>query len=141
MVKNPRHALPDKSEERTVVIPVTVESFASFYSRDYRALLTLAHALTGDPGVVEDLVQETFLAAFLVWKDIANPGRWVRTAVSNKAMSRGRRERGHSQGDTLTRSAARIVDTLWRVQRAFFTTPTFLGAAQHEIICQSEDSG
>jgi len=70
---------------------VTVESFASFYAREYRAVLTLAHALTGDPGLAEDLTQETFLAAFLAWKGLANPEGWVRSAVSNKAMSWWRR--------------------------------------------------
>jgi RNA polymerase sigma-70 factor, ECF subfamily len=70
---------------------LTVESFDSFFSREYRPVLGLALVLTGDQAEAEDLVQEAFLAAFRGWAGIVNPGSWVRTAVSNRAMSWWRR--------------------------------------------------
>ena len=70
---------------------LTVESFDSFFSREYRPVLGLALVLTGDRAEAEDLVQEAFLAAFQGWAGIVNPGVWVRTAVSNRAMSWWRR--------------------------------------------------
>jgi RNA polymerase sigma-70 factor, ECF subfamily len=68
-----------------------VESFESFYGREYRPVLALANVLIGDRAQAEDLAQEVFVAAFQSWATIANPGAWVRAAVSNKAMSWWRR--------------------------------------------------
>lgn len=69
-----------------------VESFEGFFAREYRSVLALALALTGDRAQAEDLTQEGFLAAFAAWERIENPGPWIRTAVSNKAMSWWRRQ-------------------------------------------------
>jgi RNA polymerase sigma-70 factor (ECF subfamily) len=69
----------------------TVENFDGFYAREYRAVLALAIALTGDRAQSEDLAQEAFLAAFAGWERIQDPKAWVRVAVSNKAMSWWRR--------------------------------------------------
>jgi len=70
----------------------TVESFESFFAREYRGVFALALALTGDRGQSEDLTQEGFLAAFSAWERIEDPGAWIRVAVSNKAMSWWRRQ-------------------------------------------------
>lgn len=93
-----RHAEPDRAAEEVLV---TVEAFEGFYAREYRAVLTLAHALTGDPGQAEDLTQETFLSAYLAWGALRNPAGWVRAAVSNKAMSWWRRTYAATRAMTL----------------------------------------
>jgi hypothetical protein len=65
---------------------VLVESFESFFAREYRPVLALAFVLTGDRAAAEDLAQEAFLAAFRLWGSISTPGSWVRATVSNRAM-------------------------------------------------------
>ncbi|HVR33095.1 MAG TPA: sigma-70 family RNA polymerase sigma factor [Acidimicrobiia bacterium] len=70
---------------------VVVESFESFFAREYRPVLALAFVLTGDRTAAEDLAQEAFLAAFREWPSISSPGSWVRATVSNRAMSWWRR--------------------------------------------------
>lgn len=71
---------------------LTVAGFEGFFSREYRSVLALALALTGDRAQAEDLTQEGFMAAFAAWERIENPGVWIRTAISNKAMSWWRRQ-------------------------------------------------
>jgi len=70
----------------------TLQSFESFFALEYRGVLALALALTGDRVQSEDLTQESFMAAFAAWGRIDDPGAWIRTAVSNKAMSWWRRQ-------------------------------------------------
>lgn len=71
-----------------------VRGFDSFYQDEFRSVAGLAHVLTGDVSVGEDLAQEGFLAAYRRWDEIGGyeaPGAWVRKVVSNKAISRRRR--------------------------------------------------
>lgn len=69
----------------------TVESFEGFYAREYRAVLALVLALTGDRSLSEDLTQEGFMAVFADWERIQDPKAWIRVAVTNKSMSWWRR--------------------------------------------------
>lgn len=88
-----------------------VESFEGFFAREYRAVLAVALALTGDRGQAEDLTQEAFLAAFAAWEKIEVPKAWIRTAVSNKAMSWWRRQYASREAMTrLSPSEGRSVD-------------------------------
>lgn len=80
----------DAGVAQTSSTPV-VESFESFYSREYRPVLALARVLTGNLAQAEDLAQEAFIAAYRSWSGIHNPTGWIRSAVSNKAMSWWRR--------------------------------------------------
>jgi RNA polymerase sigma-70 factor (ECF subfamily) len=80
-----RRAEPERQEP-------LIESFEGFFVREYRGVLALALALTGDRAQAEDLAQEGFMAAFAAWERIEDPGAWIRTAVSNKAMSWWRRQ-------------------------------------------------
>lgn len=82
---------PDRIGVAEPTSDVLVESFESFFSREYRPVLALAFVLTGDRATAEDLAQEAFLAAFRSWASISSPGSWVRTTVSNRAMSWWRR--------------------------------------------------
>ena len=70
----------------------TVESFAGFYAREYRSVFAVALVLTGDRSQAEDLTQDSFLAAYAAWDRIEDPAAWIRTVVSNKAMSWWRRQ-------------------------------------------------
>ena len=65
--------------------------FEGFYRQQYRPVLALAHVLSGDPSLAEEVTQEAFMAAYRQWDRIDNPEGWVRTAVSNKVHSWRRR--------------------------------------------------
>lgn len=68
-----------------------VETFDSFYSRQYRSVLALTNVLVGDRASAEDLAQEAFVAAFRSWAKISQPEHWIRSVVSKMAMSWWRR--------------------------------------------------
>jgi RNA polymerase sigma-70 factor (sigma-E family) len=68
--------------------------FRAFYRGEYRAVLGLAYALSGDMATAEDLSQEAFMAAFRRWEEVGamdHPGAWVRRVVANKSVSLFRR--------------------------------------------------
>ena len=67
-------------------VPI-VQTFEAFYQTEYRSVLALAFVLTGHRTEAEDLAQEAFMSALKSWSSIENPPAWVRSAVSNKAMS------------------------------------------------------
>lgn len=69
-----------------------VEGFEAFFEKEYRRVLALALALTGDRAQAEDLTQEGFLAAFAHWDRIQDPRAWIRVVVTNKSMSWWRRQ-------------------------------------------------
>jgi RNA polymerase sigma-70 factor (ECF subfamily) len=81
----------------------TVESFESFYLREYRSVLALAVVLTGNRSTAEDLAQDAFMAAFRSWSDIGNASAWIRSVVSNKAMTWWRRS--HAANRAMARLA------------------------------------
>lgn len=71
-----------------------VPDFRAFYQREYRPILGMAYALTGDVATAEDLCQEAFMAAFRRWSEVRtmdHPGAWVRRVVANRSASRFRR--------------------------------------------------
>lgn len=68
-----------------------IETFDSFYQREYRSVLALANVLVGNHAAAEDLAQEAFVAALLSWSGINQPDHWVRSVVSKLAMSWWRR--------------------------------------------------
>jgi RNA polymerase sigma factor (sigma-70 family) len=70
------------------------EAFEDLYRREFRAVLALAYALSGNRWVAEDLAQDTFLAAHREWARIGlydDPGAWVRRVVANLSVSVFRR--------------------------------------------------
>jgi RNA polymerase sigma-70 factor, ECF subfamily len=82
--------------EETTDSPVMrgVPDFRAFYQREYRSLLGVAYALTGDLSTAEDLCQEAMMAAFRRWDEVGAieyPGAWVRRVVANRSASRFRR--------------------------------------------------
>lgn len=68
-----------------------VETFESFYLREFRSILALANVLVGDHGAAEDLTQEAFVAAFREWPDLDQPDHWIRSVISRRAKSWWRR--------------------------------------------------
>lgn len=71
-----------------------VESFDSFYQREFRVVMALAFVLSGSRSAAEELAQDAFLAALRRWDRIAqyeDPAAWVKRVVSNKSVSRFRR--------------------------------------------------
>jgi RNA polymerase sigma-70 factor (ECF subfamily) len=91
----------------TTDAPAGRRDFARFFADEYRAVLRLAYALTGEPAAAEDLTQEAFLAALRHWQRVAgyaDAGGWVRRVAANLAVSGWRRLR--SETGALARLAA-----------------------------------
>jgi RNA polymerase sigma-70 factor (ECF subfamily) len=79
-------------EDSAVV--VGLESFESFYRREFRSLVALALALSGSRLGAEDLAQEALMVAHRRWDEVARlerPGAWVRRVLSNMAVSEYRK--------------------------------------------------
>lgn len=82
--------------EETSDSPVVraVPDFRAFFQREYRQVLGVAYALTGDVSAAEDLCQEAFMAAFRRWDEVGvmeHSGAWVRRVIANRSASRFRR--------------------------------------------------
>src|SRR5437660_2674663 len=68
--------------------------FEAVYAAEYRPLLRLAFALTGQWGTAEDLTQEAFLRLHQRWARVSRyerPGAWLRRVLLNLATSWRRR--------------------------------------------------
>ncbi len=71
-----------------------VESFETFYQREYAATVAVARGLVGHRASAEDLAQECFIAAHRHWTRISgydNPRAWLRRVLVNRATSFHRR--------------------------------------------------
>lgn len=70
-----------------------VDPFIALYRSEYPAMVRLAHALTGDSGAAEDIVQEAFIRiqGHSIGRD--SPGGYLRTTVVNLCRDRARRHR------------------------------------------------
>ena len=80
---------------------MTEVEFGGFYEREYRAVVALAYALTGDRGVAADIAQDAFLAAWRDWDRVSAyecPEGWLRRVLVNMARSRWRRTRTEVRG-------------------------------------------
>ncbi len=81
-----------------VVVPdeidlAAVETYESFFRREYRGLVALAHALSG-PAAAEDVAQEAMLAVYRRWPEVSRldlPVAWVRRVCVNLAVTQLRR--------------------------------------------------
>jgi RNA polymerase sigma-70 factor, ECF subfamily len=73
------------------MVPVP-EDFDAFWHRERVSVTAFAYALTGSRTTAEDLAQEAFAAAATAWSTLQNPSAWVRRVVSNRAISRWRRQ-------------------------------------------------
>ena len=72
----------------------TGADFGDFYDTQWRPVMGMALALTGDRAAAEDLNQDAFATAYREWHRVGSydkPGAFVRRIVANNAVSRGRR--------------------------------------------------
>jgi YVTN family beta-propeller protein len=70
------------------------DGFEHFYLREYRGVVELAYALSGNRAGAEDIAQEAFLRAHRDWQRVGRyqyPGAWVRRVAANLATSAMRR--------------------------------------------------
>jgi RNA polymerase sigma-70 factor, ECF subfamily len=93
--------------ENLEATPIAAQrDFGRFFVDEYRPVLRLAYALSGEMSAAEDIAQDAFLAALRHWPRVAaydNPAAWVRRVAANKAVSRRRRLRNE------TKAYARLV--------------------------------
>lgn len=85
--------MPGVSHENTDLVPV-VRQFDEFYAVEYRKVLAVAYALSGNWSSAEDVTQEAFLRAHSQWSRVGAfdyPEAWVRKVASNLAVSLWRR--------------------------------------------------
>lgn len=74
--------------------PRPIESFASFYEREFAAIAFVAGTTAGDRASGEDIAQEAFTRASTEWNRVSGldkPGAWVRRVAINLALNRRRR--------------------------------------------------
>ena len=94
----------------------TVEGFDGFYRREYPAVVALAYALCGRPGVAEELAQDAFLIAHRQWDEVSRyerPSAFVRRVVINAAVSHRRRLAAEARAlGRLIAGARPAIDTL-----------------------------
>jgi RNA polymerase sigma-70 factor (ECF subfamily) len=87
--------VPDRGGVRGERLIVGAEAgFDAFYAQEYRGVVGLALALSGNRWAAEDLAQEAFLAAHRSWDRVGaypRPDLWVRRVVANLAVSAFRR--------------------------------------------------
>jgi RNA polymerase sigma-70 factor (ECF subfamily) len=74
-------------------VEAATEPFEVFFAREYRKLVALGRALTGDRSVAEDLAQDALWATQRRWARVGrmdDPAAWARRVVANRAASRWR---------------------------------------------------
>ncbi|MET0740365.1 MAG: sigma-70 family RNA polymerase sigma factor [Candidatus Nanopelagicales bacterium] len=79
---------------------MAVESFESFFRREFPGLVTLAYALTGSRQVAEDIAQDAMLTAYRRWDQIVrleHNTAYVRRTCANMAVSSMRRRWAESR--------------------------------------------
>lgn len=92
---------------------VGLESFESFYRREFRKLVAFALALSGSRTAAEDLAQDALMAAHKQWERVSvmeRPDAWVRRVASNMAVSQYRRRVAELKA--VTRLAGRREDVI-----------------------------
>jgi RNA polymerase sigma-70 factor (ECF subfamily) len=70
------------------------QNFDGFYLGSVRRITSYVHAMTGDLGEAEDIVQEAFARAWQHWGKVsgyANPEAWVRTVAFRIQISAWRK--------------------------------------------------
>jgi RNA polymerase sigma-70 factor (ECF subfamily) len=95
-------------------IPLS-EDFASFYARELRPVVGLAFVISGSRSGAEDIAQDAFLQAYRKWDTVGsyeNPGAWVRTTVSNRAVSLFRRKAAEAKALLRFGGSERLVPEL-----------------------------
>jgi RNA polymerase sigma-70 factor (ECF subfamily) len=124
--------------EAGLTMSFATSSFDDFYASTARRTLSLAHALTGNWGDAEDLVQDAYTAAAKKWPQLStydDPSAWVRRLVLNRSVSRWRRLQREALA--VVRLGARTddqVDTTVPVDPEFWAAVRRLPAQQARVV-------
>lgn len=103
-----------------------VISFEAFYRTEYRAMVALAAAVSGDGSVAEDIAQEGLARAHREWQRICHydkPGAWLRRVVIRLASNVRRSGRRQATALKLLRPNQTVElelpdQDVWRAVRA-----------------------
>jgi len=76
--------------------PADDEAFEAFVRANATALVRLAGAFTGDPGVSEEVAQAALERVFVRWRRLDDPLAYTRQVVVNMCRDRGRGAAGCS---------------------------------------------
>lgn len=107
--------------------PASVESsgadaLTSLFEAEYGHLCRLAYLLTGDASRAEEVVMDAFVRSMARWRDVREPGAYVRRAVVNLSSNRRRRaffERRHPlDAGAAAIELAEPADDVWAAVRA-----------------------
>ena len=77
------------------------DAFRQLYEEKHRRVYLIAYQMLGDPGLAEDVVQETFVA---LWKHCGRyrarfaVDTWLNRIATNRAIDRWRSEKKHPKG-------------------------------------------
>ena len=108
---------------------VGLESFESFYRREFCRLVAFVLALSGSRAAAEDLAQEALMVAHAQWERVSvmdRPDAWVRRVASNMAVSQYRRRKAELKAVTrLAGHRQRVIEPMepqdeqfWRAVRS-----------------------
>jgi RNA polymerase sigma-70 factor (ECF subfamily) len=81
---------PTDGGEARLQLVRAVESFESFYTREFPLMVAVVYALTGQRWAAEELAQEALLRAYRAWDKVSRydkPGAWLRRVTINLATS------------------------------------------------------
>ena len=90
-------------------------AFAALYRERYAAMVRLAHVMTSDTAVAEELVQDAFVRIFRKLGSVDNPAGYLRQAVVNACRSHHRRrflEKAH-EPDRPSPEPPPEIDEMW----------------------------
>lgn len=90
---------------------VTKDDFSSFYRREYRAMVALAAATSGEFSMAEDIAQEAMVRVQKVWSKVSDydkPGAYLRRVTINLSISTRQRRSIEAQA---TKRAAAVSQT------------------------------
>ena len=90
----------DDAEHRTTAEPTEdlvayLEPFDTFYRSAYGRVVAVAHSMTGDAHLGEEIAQEAFISAHRNWAKVSRldrPDLWVRRVAINRCTSTWRRK-------------------------------------------------
>lgn len=77
-----------------------VETFGSFYSREFPKIVAVTYAMSGSRMAAEDLAQEAMVAAYKRWDEVGRldrPGAWVRRVALKRAATWFNRRKAESR--------------------------------------------
>lgn len=119
------------------VEPPHVETFTSFFRREYADLVSLGWALTGTREAAEDVVQEAMTTLYRRWDDIAHvrdPHAYARRMCMNLAASSFRRRTSELRALLRLASQRPTVDQLPDTAAGFWAEVRLLPRRQAQTV-------